>query len=80
MAERFVIVHYDSVRGKTSANFMDFHKNEKVIYEGGTLVPNYDIIRHLSADNVMAEMKFTEIEKVMILSEIFNMRMKIKNH
>lgn len=80
MPERFVIVHHDSVRGKTSANFMDFHKNEKVIYDGGTLVPNYDIIRHLCADKLMFEMKFTEIEKVMILSEIFNMRYKIKNN
>jgi len=79
MAERFVIIHHDSARGKTASNFMEFHKNEEVKYNGGMLVPNYDIVRHMGADKLMAEMGFTEIERVMIITEIVNRRLKIRN-
>jgi hypothetical protein len=77
--ERFVIVHIDTVRGKTGTNFMEHHKDDAVIYNDGWLVPNYDVIKYSSADTLMNEMKFNETERVLILSEIFNCRIKLNN-
>ena len=77
--ERFVIVHIDKVRGKTGTNFMEHHKDDVVIYNDGWLVPNYDAIKYSSADTLMNEMKFNETERVLILSEIFNYRIKLNN-
>jgi hypothetical protein len=79
LAERFVLIHLDKVRGKTGTNFMKFHGSSPVKYNGGTLVPNYDAVRHFSCDQLMNEMKFSEQERVLILSEIINMRLKINN-
>lgn len=79
LAERFVLVHLDKVRGKTASNFMEFHGKASVKYTEGRLVPNYDAIRHYTADQLMSELKFGEQEKVLILSEIFNLRVKLKN-
>lgn len=79
LAERFVLVHLDKVRGKTANNFMEFHGKATVKYTEGLLVPNYDAIRHYTADRLMAELQFGEQEKVLILSEIFNRRVKLKN-
>lgn len=79
LAERFVLVHLDKVRGKTASNFMEFHRKSSVKYTEGRLVPNYDAIRHYTADRLMAEFQFGEYEKVLILSEIFNLRVKLKN-
>lgn len=79
LAERFVLIHLDKVRGKNGTNFMKFHGSSPVKYNVGTLVPNYDAVRHFSCDQLMKEMKFTEQERVLILSEIINMRLKINN-
>lgn len=77
--EPFVIVHIDKVRGKTDTNFMEHHKDDAVIYNDGLVVPNYNAIKYSSADNMMNEMKFSEIERVLILSEILNYRFIVNN-
>jgi hypothetical protein len=79
LAERFVLIHLDKARGKNGTNFMKFHGHSSVKYNIGTLVPNYDAVRHFSSDQLMKEMRFTEQERVLILSEIINMRLKINN-
>lgn len=79
LAERFVLIHLDKVRGKTGTNFMKFHESSPVKYNVGTLVPNYDAVRHFSCDQLMKEMRFTEQERVLILGEIINLRLKINN-
>jgi hypothetical protein len=58
---------------------MEHHKDDAVIYNDGWLVPNYDVIKYSSADTLMNEMKFNETERVLILSEIFNCRIKLNN-
>jgi hypothetical protein len=79
LAERFILIHLDKARGKNGNNFMKFHESSPVKYNVGTLVPNYDAVRHFSCDQLMKEMRFTEQERVLILSEIINMRLKINN-
>lgn len=79
LAERFILIHLDKVRGKNGTNFMKFHGSSPIKYNGGTLVPNYDAVRHFSCDQLMKDMQFSEQERVLVLSDIINMRVKINN-
>jgi len=58
---------------------MEFHKTNPVKDNGGFLVPNYDVVKCISIDQFMNELKFSEQERVLIFSEILNKRLAVNN-
>jgi hypothetical protein len=88
MPERFKIIHVDSLRGKNSKNFSEFHKeneakkqikNKHPENEGQLLVPNYDAVKQMSFDKFLQMLGFTEEEKVWLMTRAMSEKMKIKN-
>ena len=88
MPERFKIIHVDSLRGKNSQNFSEFHKeneakkqikNKHPENEGQLLVPNYDAVKQMSFDKFLQMLGFTEEEKVWLMTRAISEKIKIKN-
>jgi len=88
MPERFKIIHVDSLRGKNSSNFTEFHKeneakkqikNKHPENDGHLLVPNYDAVKQMSFDKFLQMLGFTEEEKVWLMTRAMSEKMKIKN-
>lgn len=87
MPERFKIIHVDSVRGKSSKNFKQFHNSqnvEKKIHkkpekDGSAMVPNYDSVKNMSIDNLVRLFNFTEQQRVLLISHILSENITINN-
>jgi hypothetical protein len=85
MPQTFKIVHVDSIRNKNSSNFMKFHKeNEKIENThpenyGQYLVPNYDQVRNIPFDNILAMLGFTPKTRALLIADLINNKMTIKN-
>jgi len=84
MPQTFKIVHVDNVRNKNNSNFIDFHKNSKIEnkhpeHYGQYLVPNYDLVRNIPLDNIIAMFGYTPKTKALLIADIINNNVKIKN-
>jgi len=87
MPERFKIIHVDSVRGKSSQNFKQFHNSkniEKKIHkkpekDGSAMVPNYDAVKNISIDSLIQSLHFDEQKRVLLISHILSENIKINN-
>jgi len=88
MPERFKIIHVDNLRGKNSQNFKDFHKesesknkivNKHPENDGQLLVPNYDMVKTISIDQLLESLKYTEEEKVWLVTRAMSDKLRIKN-
>lgn len=85
--EQYKIYHVDSVRQKNSTNFSEHHKkkdtetfNTHPEENGQQLVPNYDSVKNMSIDNLLNNLKYSEEERVSLISDILSHKIKIKNN
>ena len=84
--QQFKILHIDSVRGKTSSNFMQKHAEQpaKIINkhpeeEGYYLLPNYDAISSMTLDDFAKALNFNPSEKYKLICDMMSQKIKIKN-
>ena len=84
--QQFKILHHDSARGKTSANYMQKHseKPAKIINqhpeeEGYYLLPNYDVISHMSLDDMAKLLGFNPTDRYKLICSMMTQKIKIKN-
>ena len=87
MPERFKIIHVDSVRGKNSQNFKQFHNSQTVEKKnhknpeknGSAMVPNYDTIKNISIDSLICSLNLNEQQRVLLISHILSENITINN-
>jgi hypothetical protein len=83
LMNHFKLLHYDNVRGKTSTNFVAFHKDKKTNKfpekKGYRLLPDYDKVINASVDDILKQFKVSDIDKYNIICDIFTKVIQIKN-
>lgn len=84
LGTKYKIYHVDTVRGKTSANFLnkDFRSKEREKYpeeSGQLLTPDYGMINGMSLDQFAKQLNFNHIDTYEILCEMMTKKVKIKN-
>ena len=88
MPERFKIIHVDTVRGKSSQNFKQFHNSKNIeknkIHkkpekDGSAMVPNYDAVKNMSIDNLITSLNYSEQQRVLLISHILSESITINN-
>lgn len=83
---QFKIFHIDTVRGKTSSNYMEKHTEKPKILNkhpedtGCYLLPNYDAISQLSLDDLAKRLGFNPTERYELICDMMSSKIKIKNH
>jgi hypothetical protein len=84
----YKLLHIDMIKGKNSANFLDFHKKEKDYMKkqnkkpeenGQYLVPIYELVKNMSLDNLARQFNMTDEEKYELICDMMSMKIKIKN-
>jgi hypothetical protein len=86
-AVEYKLLHIDMIKGKSSANFLDFSKkeqgakiqNKKPEEKGQYLLPIYELVIGSSLDNFARQFGITEEEKYKLICDIMSMKIKIKN-
>ena len=83
---KYKILHIDTVRGKTSSNFMTKHHqqpakitNKHPEEQGCYLLPNYEAAAKMSLDALASGLAMNPTEKYEIICEIMSRKIKIKN-
>lgn len=82
--ETFKIFHLDTVRGKTSNNFLNKHNEQKNVQkfpekEGYYLLPNFDRVSQLSFDEILKMFNFSDIDRYELICNVITSRVKIEN-
>lgn len=82
---QYKLIHIDSVRGKNSSNFLQYHNNNKKITnqhpekKGYYLLPNCDLLSNTSIDNLIEQFNYSPLEKYKLICDIFTNCIQINN-
>lgn len=83
LMNHFKLLHFDNVSGKTSTNFVAFHKNKKTNRypekKGYRLLPDYDRVINAPIDEILKQFQLSDVDKYNIICDIFTKAIQIKN-
>lgn len=88
MMNTFKVIHVDNNRSDKNMNFVKYHREKEIAQNiknknpeknGQLLVPNYDDVKNISIDELLKQFKYSEKQKVMLITELFTKNIKITN-